>query len=259
MGIAHKYNRYKNLITDFSNWPQFLRFKSGTADSFSFKMRNGFQLEVPRKMLPPFKESFFDQVYLEGFPKEKLPVENPVVIDVGANVGYFGLFVLSRFPKARVFGFEPMPFNFNQLSSYQKSYDEFDWAVTQRAVADNRDGLTLYSSTLDSFSTMAGVFAAEGRGEKIEVETLTLEDVIAENELNQIDLLKLDCEGSEYAIIYGLNDETFGKIQLMSIETHKGDSEKANHKALVDFLKNEGWMLREKSHHGDYGYIWAWR
>lgn len=258
MSISHKLSRYGSLISQFSNWPQYLLFKAGSASSFKFKMKSGFHIDVQRRMLPPFKESFFDQVYLQGYPESFKMPEKPVIVDIGANVGFFGLFMLSQFPDARVFGFEPMPFNYNQLSKYQDTYPEFSWKNFNAAVADHANGLTLFSSTIDQFSTMAGVFATDGRGEKIEVKTLTLSSAMKANELDHIDLLKLDCEGSEYAILYDLNEEQLRQITNLSIETHPGNTEDESHDALKSYLKGKGFGLTDKMNDDGTGYIWAW-
>tara|TARA_B100000965_G_C19602712_1_gene763785 strand:+ start:11044 stop:11820 length:777 start_codon:yes stop_codon:yes gene_type:complete len=258
MLFKQKLNRYKNLISDFSNWPSFIGFKSGKKPSFQFRMRNGFKIEVKRQMLPPFKESFFDKVYLKHFPENSLP-HNPVIVDIGANVGFFSLAMFSQFPKARIFAFEPMPFNFQQLNSYKKGYPEFDWKIERKAIADHDNGIILHSATVDSFSTMAGVFATDWQGEKIEVPTLTLGAVVKKNNLEKIDLLKLDCEGSEYAILYSLNDSDFDRINLMSIESHPGTAESQNHRSLLIFLNQKGFTTKEQMNPDGTGYIWAWK
>lgn len=258
--FRHKIHRYKSLISNFKNWPQFLVFKTGGGSMFRFKMRNGFEIDVPKKMLPPFKESFFDGVYFQGFPENKVPVNPDIkVVDIGANVGYFSLFMFSSFPKASIYSYEPMPFNFKQLKSYQDHFTQFNWVIEPRAVADHRDGITLFSSTLDGFSTMASVFEADQKGEKIAVETLTLEDVFSKYDLESLDLIKLDCEGSEYAILYNSPKALLDKINLMSIETHPGSGEGENHDDMIAFLKQLGFDLKEQRNSDGTGYIWAWR
>lgn len=258
--IRHKIHRYKSLISNFKNWPQFLAFKTSGGNAFHFKMRNGFEIEVPKKMLPPFKESFFDGIYFKEFPRDKVPAQGDVkVIDIGANVGYFSLFMFSKYPQARVYSYEPMPFNYSQLKTYQDHYTQFAWQTEQKAVADHRDGITLFSSTLDGFSTMASVFTADQKGEKIEVETLTLEDVFNKYKLDRLDLIKLDCEGSEYSILYNSPVALLEKIGLMSIETHPGSGEGENHEAMISFLKGLGLNLKEQRNDDGTGYIWAWR
>ena len=55
-----------------------------------------------------YKEIFVDKAYFKhGISLDG--VKNPVVIDAGANVGLFSLFIASNFPTARVFGAEPVP------------------------------------------------------------------------------------------------------------------------------------------------------
>lgn len=258
--FRHKIHRYKSLISNFKNWPQFLAFKTKGGKAFRFKMRNGFEVVVPKNMLPPFKESFFDGIYFQGFPENKIPDKEGIkVIDIGANVGFFSLYMFSKFPRATVYSYEPMPFNYGQLKQYQEHYQQFDWHTEQRAVADHRDGITLFSSTLDAFSTMASVFEEDRKGERIAVETLTLSDVLENYQLDLVNLIKLDCEGSEYAILYNCPKETLAKLQLISIETHPGDSENKNHSGMIAFLKKHGFTLKEQRNSDGTGYIWAWR
>jgi FkbM family methyltransferase len=260
MGKAtSKVRRYRSLIGSFKNWRKFLVFKSSKKPEFNFMMRNGFHINVKRQMLPPFKESFFDNIYFDGFPPEKSLTDAPVVIDIGANVGFFSLNIFSKYPQAKVIAFEPMPFNYAQLLDYHQEYKDFNWVIENKAIADHSDGITLYTSTVDGFSTMAGVFKQGGQANQINVETITLNEVIDANMLHKIDLLKLDCEGSEYAIIYALPDEYLFRISLLSIETHYGNDDNENHKALVAHLKMKGMNLKDKVNKGGTGYIWCWR
>ena len=257
--LSHKIKRYRNLISQFKNWFSFLLFKSSKKkESFLFRMRNDFEIEVPRQMLPPFKESFFDQVYLDGFPHQLTLGRAPVVIDVGANVGYFGLYMFCQCPDARVYAYEPMPYNFRQLKAYKDYYSGLVWHIENKAISDHQNGITLNTSTVAGFSTMASVFESDGKGEKIEVGTLTLNDVIKGHGLEVIDLLKLDCEGSEYTILYTASDEIFQQIRYMCIETHQGSDPGQDHQSLVDFLKTKGFALKDTHQKGE-GYIWAWR
>lgn len=258
MSLSHKINRYSSLIKDFNNWPSFLFYKTGKKSSFVFKMRNGFKIEVKRKMLPPFKESFFDKVYLKHFPQNSLP-NHPTIVDIGANVGFFSLAMFSQYPKARIIAFEPMPFNFNQLKDYQNTFSKFNWEIENKAIAANNKGLTLFSSTIDGFSTMAGVFSSDQKAEKIEVGTLTLKEVMEGKGIETIDLLKLDCEGSEYSILYNLEAHLFDRIKLMSIETHPGEEGDENHEGMIRFLEEKGYLLKEQVNSDGTGYVWAWK
>lgn len=257
-----KVKRYSNLVKNFSNWASYLLFKSfKSKGSFEFKLRDGFSIDVPKKMLPPFKEIFFDEVYLKELPGEIRNKRDIVAIDIGANVGYFSLFIFSKYPDASVYAFEPMPFNYEKLKEYQQTYPAFDFKVFNQAVTNHKEGITLNSSNLDNFSTMASIFESNNRGEKINVPTTTLSDIIKkEDQIRKIDYLKMDCEGSEYSILYSSPDHIIDKIKFISLETHEGEKEDENHESLAIFLKSKGFNIKESKESGSrLGYIWGWK
>ncbi len=211
-------------------------------------------------MLPPFKEIFFDEVYFREFPEQLKRKRQITVLDIGANVGFFSLSMFFKFRNATVYAFEPMPFNFQKLEEYQNCYPEFDFQIVNAAVSDHQDEIVLNSSNLDSFSTMSSVFESESRGKKINVPTTRLLDIVAENKISFIDFLKMDCEGSEYSILYSSPDEILEKIGFLSLETHEGKGERENHYALLDFLKEKNFLVKDsKKDNSKIGYIWAWR
>ena len=260
MPLYHKINRYKNLICQFSNWPRFLFFKIwGGKTEFNFKTRSGMELKIPIQFLVTFKEVFLDDVYFQGLPKDKLIRRKISVIDVGANVGLFGLRVFSKYPHAQVFSFEPMPFNYRMLKDHKAEYPAYGWRVVQKALAGHHNGLKLYSTTLDEFTTIAGVFETEDKGQQINVPTITLAEVMEAHSLERLDLLKLDCEGSEYDILYSTPRKILDKINLMCLETHPGKEENENHHSMVNFVSNLGMCFREQTNRDRTGYIWAWR
>ncbi|MGB3780191.1 MAG: FkbM family methyltransferase [Tunicatimonas sp.] len=269
MQPKNKLTRYYNLIKRFSNWQAYLLFKVGKkAKIFTFRLRenaqNGsiqsdlFQIEVPRSMLPAFKESFFDDIYFRQLPPYTIDKSNPVVVDIGANVGFFSLYMFSRFPRARVFAFEPMPYNYRQLQHYRETYPQFELHAINQAVSDTTEPLALHTTKTDGYTTMASVFTDPRNQETLSVEATTLPTVVEHYELPQIDFLKLDCEGSEYAILYGLPTEQLRKIRAMCVETHRGQQASENTLALCDYLRENEFALTYLDQ-GKSGYIWAWQ
>nr|WKN35259.1 FkbM family methyltransferase [Tunicatimonas sp. TK19036] len=255
-----KVRRYSNLTKNITNWASYLWFKAVSSDdSFNFQLRNSFSVNVPRQMLSSFKESFFDEIYLKHIPDEHLPdtKENLLVVDIGANVGYFSLFMFYYFPNAKVLAFEPMPFNYSKLQKYQNQYPAFDFTIYPKAVSHQEGELSLNASTLDEYTTMASIFEHDSRNQQITVETITLQDQLEAAGYQQVDFLKLDCEGSEYAILYNLPQSLLQQIKIMSIETHQGTQPDENLESLEQFLRTNGFATHSLSE-GKIGYIWAW-
>jgi FkbM family methyltransferase len=255
--VSRKLNRYRRLIKIFSNWPQFLFFKMypGRNDSFEFHLRNAFKITVPRNMLGPFRECFLDEVYLKNIDPSLLHKENPTIIDIGSNVGYFSLYMFYKFPKAKIYAFEPLPYCFNTIKTYQSQYKQFNWQVYQDAVSDTETTIEIYTDSPDGFSTTSSMFMTD-KAYKIEVNTTTLPGFIAANGIEHIDFLKLDCEGAEYPILYNLPDSVWKKTSCLSMEAHALKGEKENIFALVDFLKTKKYrvVFREKDRGG---HLWA--
>ncbi|MCH8902451.1 MAG: FkbM family methyltransferase, partial [Bacteroidetes bacterium] len=74
-------------------------------------------------------------------------------------------------------------------------------------------------------------------------------------ELQKVDLLKLDCEGSEYEIIYNLPDSSMEKIIALVMETHEGTKENQNHHAMCVYLRRKGFKVKSDNK----SMIWSWK
>ena len=258
--LSHKIQRYRGLLKEVSNWPSYLLFKARQSHhrSFTFKLRNSNSITVLKQMLPPFKEIFFDQVYLQEIPKQLLNKEELTILDIGANVGFFSFFMLFRHPKARVYAFEPMPFNFELLQQYAKESDFQTLYPVNKAVAGRTGRLLLNYAGNHGFTTMASIFKNQRKVHSLEVESVTLEQIFTDYGLLTVDFLKIDCEGAEYDILYKAPAALFQKISALCIETHSGRRANENTASLAAFLREQGYCLLTADEKRT-AYIWAWR
>lgn len=245
-------NNIKHHINWFSYYTSKLKsYQSG----FVFKYYSGKEVEVPQRMMHTYKECFFDETYFKGMPRNLIATPINTIVDIGANVGYFSLFMLNNFPKASVYSYEPIPMNFALLSKYAQLNKHFDWhafncAVTKPGV----EAITLNYDKKDSFSTSASVFADTSNQDSIQVQAKSLATIIEDNNLSQIDFLKIDCEGAEYEILYNASEEVFSKTRLIAIETHTGKAPNETNKALADYLENKGYNIKAENDK-----VWAWK
>ncbi|MDX1627791.1 MAG: FkbM family methyltransferase [Fulvivirga sp.] len=257
----NKIKRYKALISKINNWPDYLWKKiTGFDKEFVFDVKNFGKVKVPRNMLGPFRENFLDDIYLRNIPADILnDKKEPVVLDIGANVGYFSLAIFANYPTARVYSFEPHPYCFKVLEDYKKQYQNLDFNTVEKAVSDTNQEIPLFISKDKDFTTTSSIFDSANKDtKKIMAKAVKLEDFIHEEGLDQIDLLKLDCEGSEYAILYNLSEQTFEKITALTIETHRGEEDKQHIEALNKYIEGKGYKTISLDE-GYTGYIWAWK
>ena len=108
----------------------------------------------------------------------------------------------------------------------------------------------------DSFTTSASIFAqTDTQRDQIKVTCLTLGQVMDENGINKCDLLKMDCEGAEYDILYNCPPEYLQRIDQIAMEVHRGEKATQNIAALEAFFRQQGFFTRRRP----VSMLWAWR
>ena len=248
--------RYYNLFKNFKNWQTYLAYKYGLAgkEPLVFETRSGVIVEVPLRLLHTFKEIFMDECYLAGM--ERSIPSGATVVDIGANAGYFTLFAVSCFADSRVFSFEPVPVNYAQLERHRNLNSSRRIKCFPKAVAGQAGEINLSFDSSDSFTTSATIFKQDvQQTESIKVPCLTLWQIMDENGINKCDLLKMDCEGAEYDILYNCPPDYLQRIDQIAMEVHSGGQKNQNIEAMEAFLRKQGFLTRRRP----VGMLWAWR
>ncbi len=204
-----------------------------------------------------YREIFEDESYLRHGVTLG---DGDCVFDVGANIGLFTLFVHHRCRGARVYAFEPIPPTFNVLRANVALYGLpvrlFECGLSDRATeatftfypqvsamsgiyADAAEDERVTRAFMQNQGEMQSGFAdelMEGRfaGEKFVCRLRTLSDVIADEQVDVIDLLKIDVEKSEMDVLAGIGDDDWAKIKQVVLEVHDLDGHLAQATALLD-------------------------
>ncbi len=225
------------------------------ADRPRFSLPNGMTVTYVTEfqVANGYQEIFEDEIYLRhGIA---LP-DGASVLDVGANIGFFSMFVHQRSKGARVYAFEPFPATFDALRGNVELYG-LDVRLFNRGVAE-RPGqaeFTFYPNAPGLSGRFAGTAEdiAENRAlvldwlersgagasitpeqideairdhlrtEVFPIELVSLSDIIREQGIDHIDLLKVDAEKSEADILAGLRDEDWAKIDQVVLEVHSDE------------------------------------
>ena len=147
-----------------------------------------------------------ERVFLERTLGE---LTEPVVIDVGAHAGDYCLLALAANPKSRIFAFEPHPGTFVKLAEAGLAHG---FEVFQEGCSDQAAEATLYDYPDQPGSQHASVYkdvlehihrsTAEGHP----IRLVRLDDFIRERKLSRVDLLKIDTEGHEMAVLQGVEE-----------------------------------------------------
>ena len=171
------------------------------------------------------------------------------MVDVGANAGYFNMLLLSQPPDARVYAYEAIEANYKlfrrnieQNPSLERQVQLHHQAVTGQPM----DHIVLYKEDDGDNSVTASVYSdfEQHNRQSVTVPAISLAQLIDENKLNQVDFLKLDCEGSEYPILYDSPAALWPRIRAMFVEVHPLDKEKRNFTHLKEFLEQHGYAVK---------------
>ncbi|MDI1323160.1 MAG: FkbM family methyltransferase [Algoriphagus sp.] len=180
----------------------------------SFDIQRDFGRMIIRKDdsdIRVFKQIFLDEVYY-FFPQDFSP---KVILDAGANVGYSTVWFASKFPNAEILAIEPEKSNFDVLKKNTQGRSN---------IFPIQAGLWFEKSFLKIHDSKSGSWAFETRvpkdGENTDVESVTIQELIRNYKLTQIDLLKIDIEGAEYELFDNQAEEWLPFVNMIMIETH---------------------------------------
>lgn len=187
---------------------------------------------------------------------DSLPTQ-PVVVDIGANAGLFDLALLDRRPAARIIACEPLPANFEYLQQNLPSDGQGGHRLYQAAVVGQKtsEEIPIHFNPGRSVSPVASIepgFSSENEA-TLQVPAVTLEEILQGNAVDAVDLLKLDCEGAEYAILYHLPRATLQTIKTIVAELHPLDGPKTSPTELIDYLELNGYSVTRTA--GDRGTV----
>lgn len=195
--------------------------------------------QVQHKLMARLRGSSDMDVFFQIFVNEEYgclqKLENvPVVLDLGANVGYSSAYFLSRFPMSRVLAVEPDGRNLEICAANLEPYG--DRAILLHGAAwSERTKLSLSRGTFRDGREWASQVSSSPGGGLGDVEAWDVESLIEMAGSGEVDLLRVDIEGAE-RVVFGENAKTWlPKVRNLCIELHGPDCEEAFFNALAGF------------------------
>jgi FkbM family methyltransferase len=172
----------------------------------------------------------------------------PAILDLGANVGFFGAWALDRFPGSKVIAFEP---------------DSANAEVARLTIDANGAGerWKLHEAAATAHDGRVSFAAGEGSRSRIEPEGGTeVEAIDVFPYLEAVDFAKVDIEGGEWEI---LGDPRFEALAppVVVLEFHPDQAPGPDPRALaLDALHGAGYETKVVYDFSPgQGMVWAWR
>jgi amino acid adenylation domain-containing protein/FkbM family methyltransferase len=250
--------------------PTLLSKPASTQNTTRHKLPNGLLIahdgEIQFNTMDIYREVFEKEVYLKhGITLN----DGDCVFDVGAHIGLFTLFVSQKCRNARIYAFEPIPPSFEVLRANtsipghkitllnfgladRERVDSFHYYPRMTGVSGriadpeehkkNRKPVLLnwfqsitggQPATMLSDRDISDILEEYFKSEIYECRLRMLSDVISENAIERIDLLKIDVEESERDVLAGIRKEDWAKIKQIVIEVES----KSNLEFVVSLLE----------------------
>lgn len=126
-----------------------------------------------------------------------------VVLDIGANIGYFTLLFAKLVGKrGKVFAFEPAPDNFSLLEKNLKVNGYENVILVRKVVSNETEKVRLYLSEQNLGDHR--IYDSGDSRRSVEVEAIRLDDYFESYE-GKIDFIKMDIQGSEARAVQGMS------------------------------------------------------
>lgn len=144
-----------------------------------------------------------------GWEPETLPIflrliqPGMTVLDIGANTGLFSLLAARRSPSVRVHAIEPVPRVFQMLEANVARNHLTNLSCHRLAISD-REGIVPMYVPQEEVPVMASMLPGWRPGaDQIDVDAVTVDGFATGLGNSQIDVIKIDTEGTEHTVLAG--------------------------------------------------------
>jgi FkbM family methyltransferase len=185
-------------------------------------------------------EVFVQRLYADYFPFYRCNT----ILDIGGHFGYFAMFAaMNSAAGSRIVTVEPSSRNIAVLRSNVAANSLSQIQAVHGAVADEPGTLDLHVSKAHNCSLYADHAKSLAPGSALSTERVsvhTLDDVMGQYGFDQVDVMKLDCEGAEYPIIYNTPNDVLHRVSVIMMEFHDMKDPERSGPAMVRQIEAKG-------------------
>ncbi|UAJ72561.1 FkbM family methyltransferase [Synechocystis sp. PCC 7339] len=168
-------------------------------------------LRIPSSDVPTYKQIFVDNEY--NCTTNRPP---KTIIDAGANIGLASVYFANKYPTAKIFAIEPESKNFKLLLKNISDYENI--VPIQAALWNENEEINLVDSGLGNWGYMTDADAVD-KDICHQVQGVTIDEIMNQYDLEEIDILKVDIEGAEKEV-FADPSLWIDKINSFIIELH---------------------------------------
>lgn len=182
-----------------------------------------------------------------------IPSNSDVIVDFGANQGFYVAKIKKIAPSAKVFAFEPNPWEYSLLEQNCRNNDFQNVILDYHAIYDRAVELTM--EVIPQIGAIGSTdihhpsrtWLKEEFIKKITVQAISADQALEKYKLDHVDIMKIDVEGAEWEILSQF--QLIDRVQKLVIEWHSH----ALRAKVLSLLVGKGFRLVfEDAVQGDY-------
>jgi FkbM family methyltransferase len=173
----------------------------------------------------------------------------PIVLDLGANVGVFSLMAASANQGARVFAYEPGLPNIRMIEMNRLINPNLSDRIVVRTEAVG--GKTRVANFFYSDANPQGSSICYAKGTPSEVQVRAFSEVL-DSLPKAVALVKMDIEGAEYEILEGTPPEFWKRVEVLCVEMHQDPSGRQDISGYLQRMAEQGFTRQLETAKGSY-------
>lgn len=177
---------------------------------------------------------------------------DPVVLDLGGNIGVFSLLAALRHPTAQLYLYEPAPENRRQCELNRLLNPSLAGRIhiNPEGIGGHTQLTEFYYD--DASPQSSGLYC--GGTTSYPVQILAFEEAVSRLG-SRIALAKIDVEGAEFEILECTPAAVWAKIDAVSLEIHDDPKGKVSLTGFIDALRKLGFSRIEREAFGPASYF----
>ncbi|WP_187269502.1 FkbM family methyltransferase [Flagellimonas hymeniacidonis] len=189
-----KFNKTERVFLPNSDIP--LKLRSRTSD------------------IPTFRHIFMEKQY-----HISLDFKPQFIVDAGANIGLAAIYFINKHPHSKMVCIEPEDSNFELLQKNIKEYPNIT-ALKKALSSINDQEINLIDSGHGKWGFMTELAKESRENTGGLLRTISVDEIMKQNDLETIDILKIDIEGAEKELFESNTENWLPKTRCLIIELH---------------------------------------
>jgi FkbM family methyltransferase len=258
---------WKTLLMNFKRLPEIPACRKETRQWLSLALaysgvrplRFPYELRLRSGEVLILREHMDLVIFWLVFARRHYPVRrsDAIIIDVGANIGFFTLYAVRQAPSAQVIAIEPFPDTFLRLKELiRTNHLEHRVRMLNCALASSAGAAAMdarpsvpsqyraVSSALTQRLNLEYKGSAPAAADDVPVRTMTLSQLLTDEGLTSADLVKMNIHGNEYEVLLSTPPDVLRRFQRITVQYHSLPTDlRLGKEQLFEYLGRAGFEL----------------